>query len=85
MKILKFVTFGIVFGFMAASCNNSGNDNPKSVPTDSTNINGTAPAQYGPDSATNNPNGSVNSSADTGVRVNNGRVEDTMSNSLPVH
>jgi hypothetical protein len=85
MKSLKLLTFGIVFGFMATSCNNTGKDNPKSVPTDSTNINGTAPAQYGPDTTANNPAGAVNSSADTGVRANNGRAEDTLQNSMPVH
>lgn len=83
MKILHLCTVLIVTAFLAASCANSAENNATSTPTDTTNVNGTAPVTYGPDStAQGNPNGPTNSVADTGLRANTANHDDSVHNGL---
>jgi hypothetical protein len=83
MKILHLCTVLIVTAFLAASCANNAQNNATTTPTDSTNINGTAPVTYGPDSpASSNPNGPMNSVADTGLRANTANHDDSVHRGL---
>lgn len=83
MKVFHLCTVLIVTAFMAASCANNAQNNATSTPTDTTNINGTAPVVYGPDSpASANPNGAMNSVADTGLRANTTSHEDSVRKGL---
>ena len=82
MKFFHFFTGALVLGIMAASCSN--HNTAQSTPVDTTNVNGTAPVTYAPDSPTSNPRGDMNSSADTGIRANNGAPQDSMrGNTMP--
>ncbi|XZF15036.1 hypothetical protein ACTHGU_02795 [Chitinophagaceae bacterium MMS25-I14] len=81
MKLFHLFTGMIVLGIMAASC--SSHDNPKSNSVDSTNLNGTAPASYAPDSPSSNANGVMNGAYDTGIRANNGQPADSLRNNVP--
>ena len=54
-----------------SSCsNNNPHDNGTSTPIDSTNVNGTAPATYGPNNPANDTASKVNMD-DTGTKANN--------------
>lgn len=67
---MKQYILGIATVLTIAACNNNnGNNNGHSTPIDSTNVNGTAPATYGPEDPKNDTaKTNVN---DTGTNANN--------------
>lgn len=65
------IAIALSSSILFASCNASnGNNTGNSTPIDSTNLNGTAPAVYGPDNPANDtlPKNNV---GDTGTKANN--------------
>jgi hypothetical protein len=75
MTKLKQLAFCLFLGFAATSCNNTGEGS--STPIDSTNLEGTAPATYGPGDPAN-PDYPVNEgSMDTTLKANTMSSEDS--------
>lgn len=68
MRLILLITI-----LSLASCmSNEAEDQGKSTPIDSTNLNGTAPATYGGDNPANDQDTNYVNSNDTGTKVSNG-------------
>jgi hypothetical protein len=72
-----------VIALSIASCGGQSEDQASNTPIDSTTLNGTAPAEYGPNDPTDPNFGKSQGQADTGVRAGNGTVADSNTQRLP--
>ena len=72
MKAIKNIVFAASVIIFSASCGNNSGNVGHSTPIDSTNVNGTAPATYGPNDPSNDQKDSNrNNTNDTGTKANN--------------